>query len=137
MTDQTDLTDAEYAALAAFRHRLRRFHAFSEDAARQAGLTPSHHQLLLAIRAHADGSPSVSDVAEALVVKLHSATELVDRAVAKGLVTKEHDDPSDARRAVLALTEEGSRSLTDLSRLHRSEVRVLRDELAEVLGGLG
>ena len=57
------LGDRDYRALAEFRHALRRFLAFSEQAARDAGLTPSQHQLLLAVRGHAGpGQPSVSDV---------------------------------------------------------------------------
>lgn len=51
------LTDAEYRSLADFRFALRRFLAFSEDAARAQGLTPAQHQLLLAVRgAEAGGS---------------------------------------------------------------------------------
>ncbi|MEY2432170.1 MAG: hypothetical protein QOC92_1895, partial [Acidimicrobiaceae bacterium] len=35
------LTDRDYETLAEFRHALRVFLRFSEDAARQEGLTPS------------------------------------------------------------------------------------------------
>ena len=63
------LSDRDYESLAAFRRELRRFLAFSEEAARSAGLTPAHHQLLLAIRGHAGGAPSISDVADALRVE--------------------------------------------------------------------
>ena len=131
------LSDEDYRSLAAFRRELRRFLAFSEGAARDAGLTPAHHQLLLAVRGH-DGAepPSISDVALSLQIKLHSATELVDRAEAKGLVTREHADPDDARRAVLALTDRGAAKLAELSSIHRSEVRRFRDQMAEILTGL-
>ena len=131
------LSDRDYESLATFRRELRRFLAFSEEAARSAGLTPAHHQLLLAIRGHAGGAPSISDVADALRVKLHSATELVARAEVKGLVTREHTDPDDARRAVLALTDEGAAKLADLSTVHREELRRFRDQLADILGQLG
>jgi DNA-binding MarR family transcriptional regulator len=130
------LSDADYQSLADFRHALRRFLSFSERAARDAGLTPAHHQLLLAIRGHRDGAPSTSDVAERLQIKLHSATELVERAEAKGLVTRRHTDPNDARRAVLGLTAEGEARLEALSVLHRAELRRFREELDEALGDL-
>lgn len=131
------LSDRDYESLATFRRELRRFLAFSEEAARSAGLTPAHHQLLLAIRGHDGGPPSISDVADALHVKLHSATELVARAEAKGLVTRSHTDPDDARRAVLALTDEGAAKLADLSTVHREELRRFRDQLADILSQLG
>jgi len=44
------LTDADYGRLAEFRYGLRRFLHWSEQQARQAGITPTQHQLLLAIR---------------------------------------------------------------------------------------
>jgi DNA-binding MarR family transcriptional regulator len=130
------LSDRDYQSLATFRRELRRFLAFSEGAARAAGLTPAHHQLLLAIRGHAGGAPSTTDVADALQLKLHSATELVARAEAKGLVTRSHTDPDDARRAVLALTDEGAAKLADLSTVHRDELRRFRDQLTDILGPL-
>ena len=130
------ISDRDYQSLAAFRRALRGFLAFSEREARAAGLTPAHHQLLLAIRGHVGDAPSISDVADTLQVKLHSATELVARAEAKGLVSREHTDPDDARRAVLALTDDGAARLADLSAVHRQELRRFRDQLDDILGPL-
>lgn len=132
------LSDHDYQSLAAFRRELRRFLAFSEGAAKAAGLTPAHHQLLLAIRGHPRGGPpSISDIADTLQIKLHSATELAARAEAKGLVTRKHTDPDDARRAVLALTDQGAAKLTDLSEIHRAEIRRFRDQMDAILRALG
>lgn len=76
------LSERDYRTLAAFRKRLRQFLAFSEAAARDIGLTPNQHQLLLAIRGHpGPDKPSISDTADALCLQLHSTTELVGRAV--------------------------------------------------------
>ena len=44
------LSDADYRALAQFRHALRVFLRFSEDEARAEGITPAQHQLPLAPR---------------------------------------------------------------------------------------
>lgn len=130
------LGDADYRALAGFRHALRCFLAFSEEAARAAGLTPSQHQLLLAVRGHAGpGRPSTSDVAESLQLRLHSATELVGRAVAAGLVARD-PDPDDARRVLLSLTGDGEARLADLSRLHRDELGRFRGELGALFADL-
>lgn len=130
------LGDRDYRALAEFRHTLRRFLAFSEQAARQAGLTPAQHQLLLAVRGHpGPGRPSIGDVAEVLLLRLHSATELAGRAVDAGLLLREHD-PDDARRILLSVTAEGASKLAALSHLHRDELRRFRGELGALLGDL-
>lgn len=127
------LTDADYVALARFRHALRTFIRFSEQAARDAGLTPSQHQLLLAIRGYAGGGdPTLSAVAEMLQLKLHSVVELADRAEANGLI-KRHDDPSDRRRAMVQLTPKGQEHLSELSVLHRDELRRFRHEMGALL----
>ena len=79
------LTDDDFAELLRFRDALRRFLRWSEDQARAAGLTPAQHQLLLAVRGH-DGDPTIGDVAEHLLLRHHSAVELVDRAERAGLL---------------------------------------------------
>lgn len=131
------LSDRDYQSLASFRRELRRFLAFSELEAKAAGLTPAHHQLLLAIRGHVGDAPAISDVADTLQIKLHSATELVARAEAKGLVHRAHTDPDDARRAVLSLTEQGAAKLADLSEIHRAEIRRFRAQMDDILEPLG
>ena len=131
------LTDAEYRSLAQFRSALRRFLAFSEDAARAQGLTPAQHQLLLAVRgAEASGSaPSLSDLADQLQTRLHSAGELVARAADHGLVER-HTDPDDARRVLVSTTAQGRARLEELSRLHRRELRRFRTEMERLLGSI-
>jgi DNA-binding MarR family transcriptional regulator len=126
------LTDRDYRALARFRHALRVFLRFSEDAARAEGLTPAQHQLLLAVRGHPDGSPSIGDLAEVLQLRSNSVVGLVDRADAAGL-TVSTQDPDDGRRRLVALAPEGTEVLERLSSRHRAELRGFRDEMAEVL----
>ena len=131
------LTEAEYQTLARFRAALRRFAQFSEQAARQAGVTPAHHQLMLAIRGwDGDGQPSINDVADALLLRQHSASELVDRATDAGLVQR-ITDARDARRHLLALTPRGDEVLAALSQLHRDELRRFREETIAHLLELG
>jgi len=126
------LSDRDYRSLATFRHALRRFEAFSEAAARGAGLTPAQHQLLLAVRGHPAPPPSTTDLAEMLQLKLHSATELAARTHARGLLER-GTDPTDARRAVWTLSPEGDEKLADLSLAHRDELRRFRREMNDVL----
>ena len=127
------LSDADYRALTRFRYALRRFQRFSETAARDAGLTPAQHQLLLAIRGHGgEGPPSLTVVAELLQLKLHSVGELVIRAETNGLVDR-WADPHDGRRTLLGLTAEGQAMLATLSLQHRAELRRFRAEMNDVL----
>lgn len=126
-------TDADYQARRDFRHALRLFLATTEQAAKEEGLTPAHHQLLLAIRGHHGDAPGITEVADTLQVKLHSATELVDRAIAKDLVARSHDDPDDARRVVLSLTPSGQAKLDAVMRRQSDELRRFRDQVVAAL----
>ncbi|MBW8814362.1 MAG: MarR family transcriptional regulator [Caulobacterales bacterium] len=110
------LTEADYHALGAFRHALRRFLAFSETGAVALGLTPQQHQALLVVRAHAGRAPiSVGELAESLLIKNHSALGLVHRLVARGLLSRA-PAAEDRRRVALTLTPEGRRVLESISR---------------------
>ena len=122
------VTDAEYRTLAQFRRALRSFLRFSEEAARAAGITPGQYQLMVMIRgADAGTAPTVGDIADALKLRHHSAVELVDRAVAAGLIRR-HPDPEDGRRQRLALTPAGEDMLGGLAAVHMDELRRLRED---------
>lgn len=122
---RTDLTDADYRRLLAFRTGIRRFLNWSETQAAAVGITPAQHQLLLAIRGH-DGpdGPTIRDVADALILRHHSAVGLVDRAVEAGLVSR-HVDEHDLRVVRLRLTPLGTRRIQQLSGAHLEELRRL------------
>jgi DNA-binding MarR family transcriptional regulator len=125
-------TDNDYRTLAAIRYALRRFIHFSEAAARSAGLTPQQHQALLGIRAADRSALSIGELAEFLMVKPHSASELADRLAALGLVGRQ-PDATDRRVMKLHLTEAGAAALVSLSVTHRDELRRLRPLLSELL----
>lgn len=132
-SEASPLTTADYKALARFRHALRTFLRFSEQSARDVGLTPAQHQLLLAVKGFEETEPpTLTDVAEMLKLKLHSVGELVDRAEANGLVAR-REDPNDRRRVLVQVTDKGERRLRELSMLHRDELRRFRDEMNAVL----
>ena len=116
------LTDGDYEALLEFRDELRRFLHWSEQQAVAAGITPAQYQLLLAIRGHPDGPPSIGDVAEHLLLRHHSVVGLVDRAEAADLVER-HIDADDQRLVRLSLTARGARVIRGLASLHLDEVR--------------
>ena len=125
-----------YERLLDFRTGLRRFLRWSADQALEAGLTPAQHQLLLAIRGHRDpAGPTIGDVAAALLVRHHSAVELVDRAVAAGLVERV-PDAEDSRVVRLRLTADGVDRLARLSALHLEELRRFAPHLEALWDGL-
>lgn len=116
------LSDRDYQRLLELRTGLRRFLHWSGDEARAAGLTPTQHQLLLAIRGHGDPrGPTIGEVADYLVLQHHSAVGLTDRAVAAGLVVRspDHQHPSSVR---LALTSLGGGCLDALAASHMEEL---------------
>ncbi|MEZ0384558.1 MULTISPECIES: MarR family winged helix-turn-helix transcriptional regulator [Mycobacteriaceae] len=116
------LPDDVYTRLLTFRTRLRRFERWSADQAQAAGLTPAQHQLLLAIRGHADSrGPTVGDIAEYLLLRHHSAGELIQRAEAAGLVVRVRDN-EDQRVIRLQLTEAAAQCLQALTELHLEEL---------------
>ena len=128
----TDSTDIDYAALAEFRFALRQFQIFSEAKAAEAGLTPQQHQALLAIRGADPDDATVGYVAQRLIVRPHTASELIDRLETLGLVRREPTQ-SDRRRALLRLTSLADTILSSLSSVHRDEIRRLQPLLVEHL----
>ncbi|HUZ81240.1 MAG TPA: MarR family transcriptional regulator [Gaiellaceae bacterium] len=127
------LKDDDYEELLALRTSLRRFLQKSESFARGAGLTPVQHQLLLAIRGHSDPlGPTIGDAASYLLLRHHSAVELVDRAEAAGLVMR-GPDPHDARVVRLSLTKDGKAALERLSERNLDELRRLAEYFRPLL----
>jgi len=117
------LDEQDYATLASFRRSLRIFLAFSEDAARKAGLPSQQHQAILAIRGLApEAGMTVNDLAEHLLLKPQTAVELVDRLEDAGLVRRERD-AADRRRVMLSLTAKANRLLAKLSAAHLAQIR--------------
>ncbi len=116
--------DRVFREQARFRRLLRRFLRFSERAAREEGITPEQHQLLLAIRGSRRGWLLVGQVAAHLMIVPHGAASLVERAAAHDLVRKEAD-PHDGRRVRVLLTPRGEAVVTRLTALHRARLRRL------------
>jgi DNA-binding MarR family transcriptional regulator len=127
-------SDADYERLLGVRDGLRRFLHWSEAQARDAGLTPAQHQLLLAVRGHGE-PPSVGDVAAHLLLRHHSAVELVDRAERAGLIRRS-TDPDDNRIVRLALTKAGEERLADLATSHLEQLGRLRPDVERLWAGL-
>jgi DNA-binding MarR family transcriptional regulator len=127
------IAPADYEALAAFRHAVRRYLAFAEIGARSVGLTSQQHQALLAIKAHTLTRPmTIGDLAAQLFIKHHSAVELVGR-LQKGGFTERVTDVEDRRRVLVSLTAEGERLLAALSSNNLKELRLISPAFAGLL----
>jgi DNA-binding MarR family transcriptional regulator len=131
-----DLAAEDYQALAEFRYQIRRFLHFSEQAARATGLEPQQHQLLLAVKGQpVDEEASVGALAERLQLQPHSALELVERLVERGLVERRRD-PLDRRRVLVRLTPQGEAALHHLTLHHWQELRTAGPALVAALEAL-
>ena len=133
MAKPKQLNQAQYETLAAFRYALRQFLHFSEAAAHAAGITPQHHQALLAIK----GFPgrdrvTVGELAERLQLRHHSAVGLVDRLVAEKLVARA-PSTADRRQVFIALTSRGESVLAKLSSTHSQQLRRMGPGLSRLL----
>lgn len=137
MATRARVDDADYARLLALRVELRRFQQWSAKQARQLGMTPQQHQVLLAVRGHPERSgPTISDVAKYLLVRHNTAVELVDRTADLGLVERVSDG-SDQRVVRLRLTVEGRRRLAALAEAHIEELARLTPLIEHLTGEIG
>jgi DNA-binding MarR family transcriptional regulator len=127
---------SDLRALAQFRYELRGFLAFSEQAARAAGIEPQQHQLLLALGGlPARQLPNIRTLAQRLCVQHHTAVALVDKLVERGLVRRERSR-EDKRQVLVHLTESGADLLQRLSRQHRSHLQRVGPEMVAALGSI-
>jgi DNA-binding MarR family transcriptional regulator len=125
-----------YRQLAKFRCQIRRFLHFSEEAAREHGIEPQQHQLLLALKGlpH-DVRPTVSALSSRLCLRHHSTVELIDRLVERGAVVR-RSSPQDRREVLVELTPLGEQILEKLSAEHWRELQSSGPELARALQGI-
>jgi len=136
MADDTGaplMTEEDYRTLAAFRYALRQFLRFSEEAARRSGVTPQQYLAMIAVR----GFPgrdriTVTELAERLQIRHHSAVGLIDRMVAQGLMVREHGG-ADRRQVFVTLTPRGAEVLEPLAAEHRDQLKRIGGDLQHTL----
>jgi DNA-binding MarR family transcriptional regulator len=127
------LTDAEYLALGEFRWSMRQFLQFSERGARDHGISAQQHQALLAIRSHSGPEAmTIGGLAEQLLIKNHSALELVSRMVENGLVERAVSG-EDRRRVLLKILPKGAKILETISLRNLRQLNETAEILVEIL----
>lgn len=126
------LGDEDYRRLLEFRTAIRKFLNYSKSQAEKVGLTATQHQLLLAVRGDPSSSgPTIGEIADRLLIRHHSAVELVDRAQLAGLVRR-RNDPHDHRVVRVALTRSGAGKLERLSAANLIEIGRLGPQFRDV-----
>src|SRR5512132_2332861 len=125
-----------YKAMAEFRYQIRRFLRFSENAARQAGIEPQQHQLLLAVRGLPDAlKPTIGVLAERMQLQHHSTVELIDRLVERNFLFRLRST-DDKRQVLVKLTRDGEEFLKRLSLHHLQELQSAGPTFLKVLQSL-
>ena len=128
-----NLTLEDYQSLAEFRHQVRRYLRFSDNAVRDSELEPRQYQLLLALKGFPpDARPRIGDLAEQLQIQHHSAVELVDRLEAAGMVRRQRGT-KDRREVLVLLTPAGEKVIRELVLHHRTELFSRGPQLIEAL----
>jgi DNA-binding MarR family transcriptional regulator len=134
MTKNPNLPD--FKAMAELRYQIRRFLRFSENAAREAGIEPQQHQLLLAVRGLPAGlKPTIGVLAERMQLQHHSAVELIDRLVDRGFLCRLRAT-DDRRQVLVKLTHDSEEFLKTLSLHHLQELQSAGPKFVMILQGL-
>lgn len=129
-------TQPNFKAMAELRYQIRRFLRFSENAARQAGIEPQQHQLLLAVRGLPDVlKPTIGVLAERMQLQHHSTVELIDRLVERGFLFRLRST-DDKRQVLVKLTHNGEEFLKRLSLHHLQELQFAGPTFVKVLRSL-
>jgi DNA-binding MarR family transcriptional regulator len=89
---------------------------FDED-----NLSQSEYDVLLTVTRAPRMTARLRDVTRLALVSQPSVSRLVDRMVARGLVTK-CADPEDGRGALVTATDDGARAFRDIARRHAATV---------------
>lgn len=123
----------ELVARARFRHQLRLFERFTEEACVVSGITMPQYTLLLQVAGRPERDWAlVGELAECLVLRHHTAVELTSRCEVAGLVMRERDE-GDRRKVRVRLTPSGRRIVERVARAHGQELEQLLDHLGQVL----
>lgn len=124
-------------ALSEFRYQLRNFLRFSEDAAREEGITVLHYQLLLHTQGFAGRDwATVTEIAERLQAQVHGVVALISRCEEAGLVQRK-PGRTDRRQTEVHLLPKGRRKLQKLAGQHLGQLSVLAEavRLAQAIAG--
>jgi len=126
--------DEAYRRLAVLRSSLRSYLAWAEDKAREHGLTAAQFQLALAVHVSAgEDGPTMTELADALLLRHHSVVGLVDRAEEAGVVERVRH-PEQPSRVHVRLTDEGVARFRMIADQHLQELAQLAPHMQALWG---
>src|SRR5258705_3442445 len=132
----SEITSAEYRALAELRYLIRKFVREGDAVAQTAGLEPQQYLLLLALRGLPEGQEAtIRTLADRLALKHHSAVELIDRLEVHGYVRRSRNR-DDRRRVLVTLLPRGEKLLEQVARDRIREMRANGAALVSVISAL-
>jgi DNA-binding MarR family transcriptional regulator len=127
---------SEYQAMAELRYRLRLFLHEGDATARAAGLEPQQYLMLLAIRGLPEGATAkIQSLADSLLIRHHSAVELVDRLEKRGYVRRTRSR-EDRRQVLVTLLPKGQKVLERVVQQRINEVRAGGNQLIRAIDAL-
>lgn len=122
--------------LSEFRYRLRHFLRFSEEVAKEEGITVLQYQLLLHIGGFQGREwATVSELAERLQSQIHGVVALVTRCEDLGLVRRV-PSKEDRRQVEIHLTARGRAHLERLAMRHQEVLPALADAMHALGDGI-
>jgi len=125
-----------FKSMAELRYQIRGCVRFGETAARQAGIEPQQHQLILAVRGLPDDlKPTIGVLAERMQLQHHSTVELIDRLVDRGFLCRLRST-GDRRQVLIKLTHDGEKVLQSLSLHHLEELQTTGPTFVKILQNL-
>lgn len=123
----------DYWTLAELRYQIRRFLRAREVAARGAGVEVQQYLLLLQVKGlEGRQAATIGALAERLQLRHHSTVELVDRLVARGMVSRRRDT-RDRREVLVMLRPAGEAVLRRLALYSLAELRTEGPALVSAL----
>ena len=119
-----------------FRYELRRFLRFSEDVARESGVTVQQYQLMLHSQGFASRQwASIGEIAERMQALPHATVMLVTRCEQAGLVER-RANADDARVVEVHLTRKGRECLHEVAHKLELELGKLADVITRAKAGV-
>jgi len=130
------IRDDQYRSLAELRHLIRLFLQSSDLSSREVGVEPQQYQMLLAIRAmDTEEQCTIRALSERLLLKHHSAVELVDRMELNKLVARSRGQ-QDRRQVFVRLQPKGRRLLEKIVRRRLADLRTDGRKFVKALDSL-
>ncbi|NMQ20616.1 MarR family transcriptional regulator [Candidatus Competibacter phosphatis] len=124
--DDWPLTKHDFEILSDFRYQIRKFVRFSEEVARQHGITPLQYLMLLHIKGYPGREwATVGELTERLQTQQHGVVALISRCEKLGFVERRRSS-EDRRQIKVHLLENGQKVVEQIARLHRAQLASLQ-----------